>query len=95
MRTMARAWASAPSWKQRYLHPNPNLNPNPNPNPNPDPNRDPNPNPNPDPDSGRDPYQERGLAPGGEGCGGGCVLLNGLLLRGDLPTLKARLRPTC
>ena len=25
--------------------------------------------------------EARGLAPGGEGCGGGCVLLNGLLLR--------------
>ena len=35
--------------------------------------------------------EERGLAPGGEGCGGGCVLLNGLLLRGRLPTLKASL----
>ena len=35
--------------------------------------------------------EERGLAPGGEGCGGGCVLLNGLLLRGSLPTLKASL----
>ena len=34
MRTMARAWASAPSWKQRY--PNPNPNPDPNPDPDPD-----------------------------------------------------------
>ena len=30
MRTMARAWASAPSWKQRYPNPNPNPNLNPN-----------------------------------------------------------------
>ena len=28
MRTMARAWASALSWKQRYPNPNPNPNPN-------------------------------------------------------------------
>ena len=31
MRTMARAWASALSWKQRYPNPNPNPNPNPDP----------------------------------------------------------------
>ena len=31
---------------------------------------------------------ERGLEPGGEGCGGGCLLLNGLLLRGNLAVLK-------
>eukprot|EP00964_Phaeocystis_antarctica_P051106 scaffold29800_cov82-Phaeocystis_antarctica.AAC.1 len=31
---MARAWASAPSWKQRCPNPDPNSDPNPNPNPN-------------------------------------------------------------